>query len=270
MINKLKRFTLALLLLFIFACQNNDNMITESPTLGKTTNSGAAAKVTIANPYESAGIKHNEFLAYLNTQQNVVNLDQIVNLSITFSNQNNFHPLTYVTKDVLVASVNSSVTQPFMVSLDNLYSQGKISSVVYAQLHNLGNILNNVNENDGIDGLVQNIENLEQSCLLLDLNDTDKPVLLSALSVAKYSSHYWRTIYFPSGGASKIGKFLKALLNVAAVIGADAIGAAAGAAIGVGVAAVTAGVTAPVVVPGMAVAVAGAASGVVAKDPPVK
>ena len=63
---------------------------------------------------------------------------------------------------------------------------------------------------------------------------------------------------------------LKALLNIAAVIGADAIGAAAGAAIGVGVAAITAGVTAPVVVPGMAVAVASAASGVVAKDPPVK
>lgn len=45
------------------------------------------------------------------------------------------------------------------------------------------------------------------------------------------------------------------MLNIAAVIGADAIGAAAGAAIEVGVAAIATGVTAPVVVPGMAVAV---------------
>jgi hypothetical protein len=269
MINKLKHFTLGVSLLFIFACQTNDSISTESPGIENTVHS-AAAKVTVANPYEFAGIRHNAFLDYLNTQPNAVDLNQIVDLSINFSNQNNFQPLTYVTKDAIIASVNSSVTQPFMESLDNLHSQGKISSIVYAQLQNLGNILNNVNEQDGIDGLVQNIENLEQECLLLDLNEIDKPVLLSTLSVAKYSSHYWRTIYFPTSGASKIGAFLKALLNVAAVIGADAIGAAAGAAIGVGVAAITAGVTVPVVVPGMAVAVAGAASGVVAKDPPVK
>jgi hypothetical protein len=269
MINKLKHFTLGVSLLFIFACQNNDSISTDSPRIENTAHA-ATAKVTVDNPYELAGIRHNAFLDYLKTQPNAVNVDQIVDLSINFSNQNNFHPLTYVTKNEIIASVNSSVTQPFMVSLDNLYSQGKISSVVYAQLQNLGNILNNVNEQDGIDGLVQNIEDLEQTCLLLDLNDTDKPVLLSVLSVAKYSSHYWRTIYFPTQGASKIGAFLKALLNVAAVIGADAIGAAAGAAIGAGVAAATAGVTAPIVVPGMAVAVAGAASGLIAKDPPVK
>jgi hypothetical protein len=271
MINKLKQLTFGVLLLFT-SCQNNDNLSAES-SLTQKVNHSAVGKITVTNygnPYEFVGIRHNAFLDLMDTQPNIVDLNQIVDLSISFSNQNNFNTSNYITRDEMSSLISSSVNNPFMESINELYSQGKISNAVYVQLQNLGNILNNVNEQDGINILVQNIENLEQSCLLLDLNEIDEPVLLSVLSVAKYSAHYWREVHLQSQSTAKFGPFVKMLLNVAAVIGADIVGAAAGAAIGAGVAAVTGGVTASVVVPGMAIAVAGAASGYVAKDPPAK
>lgn len=268
---KLKLLTVSALFLFTFSCNRDENIKIEESVSAKTENTSMMAKQynNIGNPYEYVGESHNLFLESWSSQS-PTDLSNIVNLSIDFSNQinNNINILDYVSHDEILNSVNTSLNQPFTTQIEQSHNEGKISDVVYQQLLRLSKILSNVSEEEGVDVLVTKIQDLEESILLLHLNETDKPILLSVISVAKYSSNYWREVYYEPQTASKIKlpNWAKNILNLGYVVSADTAGALAGAELGRWISDFT-GVESKSIVPVITVACAGAASTYAASHP---
>jgi len=228
--NKLKLSAAGILFLLTLSCNQGENTDIEAFSHPKTENSSIGSKQysNVGNPYEYVGENHNLFLEYWSSQ-NSPDCSGTINLVMDFSNQvySDVDASDDMSYDEVLNAVNYSLGQTFTDQIEQSHNQGRISDVVYNEVIKLANIYHNASETEGIDVLIQKIENLEKSILLLSLNEDDEPILLSVISIAKYSANYWREVYY-----ERPSQWNHSVTIFANVMTAGAAGALEGAAIG--------------------------------------
>ncbi|MBB6370323.1 hypothetical protein [Chryseobacterium shigense] len=207
--NKLKLFTLSVMFLFTFSCNNDESIKTEESLLYKTESSAIMTKQYnyIGNPYESVGQFHNSFLDYYFESDNSDEISDIAELAVSFyKDQNNTNPLDYIQYPNIIADVNYSINNTVSETINKLNNQGVISNVTKNYLNQIFDILSAAEASGDINNFINEVENIEEEMLEADLNDADKKILLPVISVAKYSSNYWNEVYISLSASSPNGK----------------------------------------------------------------
>ncbi|MBK1898239.1 hypothetical protein [Chryseobacterium paridis] len=271
--NKSKMFIIGTSLLITFSCNQEDNFIGENSFTQKSSLliSKNGDPYISGNPFDYVGASHNEFLDQhlsLHPELPGIGLSEVINLSVEFSLQNNFNAHDYITTQEIAGLLNTNIDQPFDNVINQLAQDGKISNVVYNKLLILGNVFKQATETKDLDILLQKIENLEKNYLELNLNEIDKTVLLSIISVARNSTNYWNNAYKAILQASlnnNLPKWANSTLTIISVISAGTIGAAKGA----GTGAIIGGTNTSATIPGLAIVFATSTSGYVAFNNPV-
>lgn len=228
--NKLKLSTVGALFLFVLSCNQGEDAAIEKFSPPETEKSSILSRQysNVGNPYEYVGENHNLFLEY-RSSQNPADCNGNISLVMDFSNQvySDVDASDNLSYDEVLNAVNYSLSLSFTDQIEQTHNQGRISDVVYNEVLKLADIYSNANETEGIDALVQKIEDLEKSFLLLNLTEDDEPILLSVISIAKYSANYWREVYYEHPT-----QWNHSVISFADVMTAGAAGALEGAAKG--------------------------------------
>ena len=225
-----------------------------------------------ANPEDSAGARHNGGLAAIMPNYiNGVEPTPSNAWSYTISYLNSYPPSFL--GDVEDTMINRYDTAIFSMTVNSFssfaYSHGQISSQVYTYLNSLGNLITALPDSPTLaaySSFASSVINLE-STILGDnsITSTDRILLLSSTSVARYSASYWANYYNSSSSSQPAARLApqvagpgKGWFSWSTVAGGDIVGAAGGALGGAAVGVMAGGIGAG---PGAAAGAVGGAIG---------
>lgn len=195
MINKIKILFVSILLLSGVSCKTDESTIENMSTMGNI-QSSAKTYNNIGNPYEYVGQHHNAFLDFYMQQNSPEDLNDIIEMARQFFQ--NQYALTLpdsISNQEVATNVTYSIEHSISENIMALKNAGSISDLTYNYLAQLANIVENPADDEDLNDFVNKIENLEKTLLLANLTGADKEILLSVISVAKYSANYWKEVY---------------------------------------------------------------------------
>jgi hypothetical protein len=211
---------------------------------GTSTDTVAVVKNT-ANPEDSVGNRHNTALnAIMPNYTGGIEPTLANSWSYTISFLSSYHYSTTLLNAVEDTMVNRYDTAIYSMTADSYssyaYSHGQISNKVYTYLNSLGNLIGalpSVPLSTTYSGFASSVISLE-STILHDstMTSTDRIIILSATSVARYSACYWINYYNAQTSAASIAVIkpavappAKSWFSWSTVAGGDVVGAVAGA-----------------------------------------
>jgi len=197
--NRFKLLVLSIIFVFGISCKTDDTSIDQPSS--KIEASPGVSKIynNIGNPYEYIGQQHNAFVDHFYYNHGPDDISGTIDMAtIFFKEEYNITLPASITKDQIENDVTYSIEHSITENIQDLKNEGVISDVAFNYLTQLANYVENPVEAEGIDGFVTKIENLEQELVLANLNTSDKELLLPTISVAKYSSNYWKEVYSPT------------------------------------------------------------------------
>jgi hypothetical protein len=211
-------------------------------TGGGTTDTVAVVKNS-ANPVDSVGNKHNAGLnAVLPNYSGGVEPTQANSFSYTNAFLSASHysvPLLDTVQSIIISRYDTSLYSMTVTSFSSYaYGQGQMSSKVNTYLNSLGNLINALPAaptSTTYSSFASAVISLE-STILSDntITATDRTIILSGTSIARYSASYWVNYYnAQSSGSSSAAKAAPAVVGASwfswsSVVGGDVVGAIAG------------------------------------------
>lgn len=134
-----------------------------------------------ANPYDTAGLRHNQGIMYCMNLTSGTWIDRTVSYATTLQTGINHDTLVSIANAGAYAAVNDSTNYvpTYMSTTGKNYASQLIS------------LIDNIQETSGIDISMDSVRSLESSIASSALTTNEKAALLSACSVARYSIYYW-------------------------------------------------------------------------------
>lgn len=149
-----------------------------------------------ANPYDHAGVVHNEILAYILSQKsqwscgdNTQWIQTNVDLTATYMCANGYgpSPSDYIATS---AMLNNVVNEYQSKTLDQLI-EGAGSEQLQDYDRQLFDEFSSYTDSNQIDSLLDSIKELESEVMASTLNPDEQKTFLETASIARYSSCYW-------------------------------------------------------------------------------
>jgi len=192
----MKKLLLLVSSIILLSCTTNENSIESSSTNIEASTSFSKVYNNVGNPYESVGERHNAFINHFYYNNGPDDLNGTIDMGVNFFSQEyNIVLPDNITTDNIANTVQYSIDHSITENIQHLRNEGSISDLSFAYLTRLANYIENPIEAEGIDGFINKIENLEIELIVANLPDSDKQFLLSTISIAKYSSNYWKEVY---------------------------------------------------------------------------
>ncbi len=211
-------------------------------TGGGTTDTVAVLK-NAANPVDSVGNRHNAVLnGVLPNYTGGVEPTQANSFSYTNASLTTSHysvQLLDTVQSITISRYDTSLYSMTVTSFSNYaYGQGQMSSKINTYLNSLGNLINALPAaptSTTYSSFASSVVSLE-STILSDntITATDRTIILSGTSIARYSASYWINYYnAQSSGSSAAAKATPAVASPSwfswsTVVGGDVVGAMAG------------------------------------------